>query len=223
VKRMNDQPDVLSGPRLTPLSGGPASGLVVLLHGYAANGGQLIGLGKQLQQSLPDVEFVAPHGPVSLFATNLRAWAELRVPFDEVHLWRGIVATAPHLDDFVDGERDRLELSDKQVAFVGFSQGAMMALHVGLRRSEPPAAIVAYSGFVVGRKHLDEITVRPPVTLIHGEDDPVVPIEAMRLTAAALEEVDVPVETFILPDLGHTIDAEGGQVGAQALQRAFER
>ena len=211
----------LDGPRLEPASGGPATGLVVLLHGYAATGDQLIPLGRALQRVLPDVACVAPHGPLELLGPNLRAWAELRIPFDEEHLYKGTVATAPLVQRFIDDERDQLGLTDAEVALVGFSQGAVTALHVGLRRPEPVATIVSYSGFIAGRRHLDEITARPPVTLIHGDRDWVVPIMAMELTAEALREADVPVETVVVQGLGHIIDAEGMDAGAEALQQAL--
>jgi phospholipase/carboxylesterase len=218
---MDTTQDLLRGPRMEPANGGPAAGLVVLLHCFGADGRQLIPLAGRLQQSLPDVAFVAPHGPVAVAGPTLRGWAEMRIPFDEEDQWEGIVATAPMVDRFVSIERDRRGLSASQIVLVGFSQGAMMALHVGLRRDEAVGAIIGYSGFLVGPGHLDEITVRPPATLIHGNRDPVVSVDTMMKSATALEEVGVPVETIVLPGLGHRVDARGMSAGRTAIQRAL--
>lgn len=212
---------VLDGPRLHPLNGGPASGLVVLLHGYGSNGDDLIQLGRQFQPALPDVAIVAPHGHLTLGGPDQRAWFELTMPMTEHQRWTGAVAAEPVINQFIDAERDRLGLTDDRVVLVGFSQGTIMALHVALRRDEPVGAIVGFSGMLAGPDHLDEITARPPVTLIHGDRDPVVPIEAMQASAAALLAAGVPVETVVSRGLGHSVDMQGMYTGLEAVQRAF--
>jgi phospholipase/carboxylesterase len=208
---------LLDGPRLEHAGRGPATGLVVLLHGHRSSGDDLIHLARQVQPVLPDVAFVAPHGPEAIGAG--RRWFEL-TSADPERLWRGAAGARATLDRFLDAERDRLRITDDRIVLVGFSQGAVMALHVGLRRRSL-AAIVGYAGFLVGADHLAGITARPPVTLIHGERDGIVPVQAMHAAAAALKQAGVPVQTHVIRDLGHSINLEGMLAGVAALQQAL--
>ncbi len=210
---------LLDGPRLAPLAEGAARGLVVLLHGYGSSGRALIGLAEQVRPLLPDVAFVAPHGPLEA-PYGGRCWFAVTRQ-DMGDAWRGAVGARPLLDFFLDNERDRLGLADGRIALVGFSQGAVMALHVGLRRPAAPGAIVGYSGFLAGAEYLDEITARPPVTLVHGDEDRVIPPRALPKAAAALRAAGVPVTALALPSVGHSIDAEGLQAGVEAVRKAF--
>ena len=142
---------LLDGPRLEPLSGQPARQLVVLVHGYGASGDDLIGLGEVWRARLPEAAFVAPNGPETLpgygaFGIGYQ-WFDLTLR-DPSEYWRGVSAAGPRLNHFIDAELARRGLQDNQLALVGFSQGTMMALHVGLRRAAPPAAIIANSDTV---------------------------------------------------------------------------
>jgi len=212
----------LDGPRLSP-AGGRASALVVLLHGYGANGDDLIALAQAWQPRLPEVAFVAPNAPQAIpgmygalqwFALTLR---------DPNEYWRGVVAARPGLDRFLDSELARLGLPPERLALVGFSQGTMLALHVGLRRAQPPAAVVAYSGLLAGPEHLPEITAKPPLLLVHGEADDLIPVEALHLAREALAAAGLRLEWHIRPQLGHGIDAAGQHLAAHFLAAAFRR
>jgi phospholipase/carboxylesterase len=198
----------LDGPRIEP-RGRPPSALVVLLHGYGANGDDLIALGHEWQRWLPEAAFVAPnapepipgmHGGLQWFPLTLR---------DPSERWRGVVAAKPSLDRFLDAEVARYRLRPERLVLVGFSQGTMMALHAGLRRAVAPAGIVAYSGLLAGPEHLAETNARPPVLLIHGETDDLIPVEALHLARESLAETGLPVEWHVQPRLGHGIDPEG--------------
>lgn len=218
----------LDGPRLDPLSG-ETKQLVVFLHGYGADGADLIGLGRQWQRMLPDAAFASPNAPQ--FCENPPMgyqWFPLRITQRGVEStpeerWLGAVASAPVLDAFLDSELARCKLAPSQLALVGFSQGAMMALHVGLRRPHGVGAIVSYSGMLLGPEHLGSITVQPPVFLAHGSLDELVPFEAMELSRQALVAVGIKVTTYIEAGIGHGIDGEatwhGGTFLAKALQR----
>ena len=211
---------LLDGPRLHPLSGGPATGLVVLLHGYRSDGNDLIEVARQFQPALPGVAFVAPHALLGSPSTG-RRWFEI-TRFDPEEVREGAVAARPVLDRFLDAERDRLGIRDDRIVLVGFSQGGAMALHVGLRRTVPLGGIVSYAGFLPGPDRLDEIAARPPaVTLIHGDRDDVVPLGIMQIGAAALSAAGVPVTTFISRGIGHTIDTPGLLAGVEAIRKAF--
>ena len=139
---------VLDGPRLSPRSGA-ARQLVVFLHGYGADGNDLIELGRAWQPLLPQAAFVSPHAPEPCGGAPMgRQWFALTFR-DPNERWVGVNKAAPVLERFIDAELARHGLPPSALALVGFSQGTMMALHVGLRRAVPPAAIVGYSGLLV--------------------------------------------------------------------------
>src|SRR5436189_5007451 len=170
----------LDGPRLEPPSR-QAKRLVVFLHGYGADGNDLIDIGRAWQGLLPDTAFVSPHAPEPCGQAPVgRQWFPLTFrSLDE--RWNGVNKAGPVLERFIDAELTRRKLPPSALALVGFSQGTMMALHVGLRRAVPPAAIVGYSGvFVLPDKAkadavAGEIKSKPPVLLIHGYQDDLIP------------------------------------------------
>lgn len=138
----------LDGPRLAPQSG-TTEQLVVFLHGFGADGNDLIDIGHVWQPLLPDAAFVAPHAPdPCAMAPVGRQWFPLTLREPNEH-WDGVTMAAPTLHAFLDAELTRLGLPEAALALVGFSQGTMMALHVGLRRTIPPAALIGYSGMLV--------------------------------------------------------------------------
>ncbi len=207
----------IDGPRLAPMSGS-ARQLVVFLHGYGADGNDLLALGRQWQSLLPDAEFVSPNAPEPCEnAPGRYQWFAL-ARIDPNETQRGTEAAAPTLEAFLDQELERLNLSPDKLALVGFSQGTMMALHVGLRRPTPPAAIIGYSGMVVAPERLPKFTNgAPPVYLQHGDQDQVIPVQALFLSAAALAAAGLPVQWRIAPGLGHGIDPQGLALGGLLL------
>ena len=181
----------LDGPRLDPRSG-TARQLVVFLHGYGADGNDLIEIGRAWQPLLPHAAFVSPHAPEPCAQAPVgRQWFALtfRNPDER---WIGVNQAAPLLERFLDAELTRHKLPPSALALVGFSQGTMMALHVGLRRAVAPAAIVGYSGLLVERpdgdaeKFAAEIKSRPPVLLVHGDRDDLIPPQALFQACKAL-------------------------------------
>ncbi len=174
----------LDGPRLEPKSGA-AQQLVVFLHGYGADGNDLIEIGRAWQQYLPHAAFVSPHAPEPCGQAPVgRQWFPLTFR-DPNERWVGVNKAAPVLERFLDAELARHKLPPSALALVGFSQGTMMALHVGLRRATAPAAIVGYSGLLVLPPDVDaeafaaEIKSRPPVLLVHGDRDDLIPPQAL--------------------------------------------
>jgi phospholipase/carboxylesterase len=144
--------------------------------------------------------------------------------------WRGVMRAAPALEAFVAAELARRSLADRALALVGFSQGTMMALHVGLRRVQPPAAVIGYSGLLAlpeqpeaVERAVAEIRGRPPVFLAHGARDDLIPAQALFVSANTLAAAGVPVEWHLSPDIGHGIDAEGLRQGGEFLAHAFAR
>src|SRR5476649_2669784 len=216
----------LDGPRIEP-RGGAARRLVVFLHGYGADGNDLIELGRAWQQILPDTAFVSPHAPEPCGqAPTGRQWFELTFR-DPDERWIGVNKAAPVLEHFLDAELTRHKLAPSALALVGFSQGTMMALHVGLRRAVPPAAIVGYSGLLImpddamSDAFAAEIKCRPPVLLIHGDADELIPVQAVFHSAQGLAALDIPAEWHISPGIGHGIDQEGLRQGGEFLARHF--
>lgn len=212
----------LSGPSFGPASGGPAKQLVILLHGVGADGNDLIGLAPVLAQVLPDAEFLAPNAPEPCdMAPFGYQWFSLqdRTP-DRIEA--GVRAAAPFVDRFIDDNCAARDIAPDKVALLGFSQGCMMSLFVGLRRASPLAAILGYSGaLVAAHKLADEIVSRPPVLLVHGEADPVVPHQMLAAAQAGLQAAGVEVQTVSRPGLAHGIDEEGIRQGAALLQRTL--
>lgn len=212
----------LDGPRWGPASGAAPRKLVVLLHGLGADGFDLIDLAPGWGKAVPEAAFVAPHAPDACdIAPYGRQWFSVgdRTP---ARLLAGMRLAADALGGFLDAETARLGLAPDDVALMGFSQGAMTALFTGLRRDPPPAAILAYSGRLIGPALLPaELRARPPVLLVHGEADEVVPVEASREAEAALRAAAVPVEAVYRRGLGHGLDEAGITLGALALQRSL--
>jgi phospholipase/carboxylesterase len=212
----------LSGPVHKPAYGGKPRQLVVLLHGIGADGNDLIGLAPYWAPLLPEAEFVSPDAPFPCdMAPYGRQWFSLQ---DRTHakILAGARTAAPALDAFLDQALAERGLDDRHMALVGFSQGTMMSLYVGLRRAKSPAAILGYSGALIGVEFLpDEIRSRPPVMLVHGDADEVVPVQALPLAVEALGTVGVPVEHLVCPGLGHSIDEAGLKRGGAFLRNSF--
>jgi phospholipase/carboxylesterase len=214
----------LDGPRLAPHAG-PARHLVVFLHGYGADGNDLIDIGRAWQGLLPHAAFVSPHAPNPCGQAPVgREWFPLTMR-DPGERWSGVNTAAPGLNAFLDVELKRLALPPSALALVGFSQGTMMALHVGLRRPIAPAAIVGYSGMLALPENIDPDTFaagvasHPPVLLVHGDQDPLIPVQALFHAAQSLAALDVPAEWHISPGVGHSIDQEGLRQGGEFLAR----
>jgi len=208
----------LEGPRFGPAAGGAPQSLVLLLHGLGADGNDLISLAPYWAKALPNTAFVSPHAPFPCdMAPYGRQWFSLqdRTP---AMILAGVRMAAPVLDAFIDAELEMHGLSDDRLALVGFSQGTMMSLYVAPRRPRAIAGVVGYSGALVGADLLaGEVESRPPVLLVHGEADDIVPFQAMAAAATGLRAAGIAVETLARPGLPHSIDDEGLLRGGRFL------
>jgi len=213
----------MDGPRLAPKSGNTRQ-LVVFLHGYGADGNDLIEIGRQWQAWLPDAAFVSPHAPDRAPMGGGRQWFPLTMR-DPAERWRGVEYALPALDSFLDEELIKSGLDGSKLALVGFSQGTMMALHVGLRRKHRLAGILGYSGILVGPEHLKAaragLGAPPPVLLVHGDEDQVIPVDALFMSAQNLAASDVPVQWHMSLRMGHSIDNGGLTHGGLFLAQNF--
>lgn len=197
---------------------GPARHLVVMIHGYGADGKDLIGLADHWRALLPDTAFCAPNAPERVPGGPGFQWFPIS-RIDPHEMKKGVEAAAPVLDAFVDGELARLGLPPERLALAGFSQGAMLALHLGLRRKVMPAAIVGFSGLLAGAPP-PSVTL-PPVLLTHGDSDNVIPPQAMFLAAAQLGAGGAAVQWHLAHGMGHGIDPEGLMLAGGFLNLAF--
>ncbi len=205
--------------RLEPVSTPPTS-LVVLLHGYGADGEDLINLGREWQVALPQTLFLAPDAPTpcEMNPSGCQWWslqAAMEAGFSAAGLnlalrESGAEALRAPMGAWLDAERMKLNIPWSRVALVGFSQGTMLALHLGLRLPEAPAAIVGFSGALLAPQSLTAANlVRPPILLIHGMMDMVVPFAAMNIAEAQLRSAGLKVTSVARPQLGHGIDSQG--------------
>jgi phospholipase/carboxylesterase len=210
----------LTGPRRAPVSGQKARSLVILLHGLGADGQDLIELADHLGPALPDTAFVAPNAPEPCdMAPYGFQWFSLQDRMPAV-MAAGVERAAPVLQDFIAVELASYGLDAGRLALVGFSQGTMMALHVGPRLSPGPAGIVGFSGALMAPERVArEKRSSPPVLLVHGDMDQVVPFQAMALAADGLAAAGLEVATIRRPGLGHGIDGPGLGAAVQFLAR----
>ena len=185
---------LLSGPSVPPKGGGTPKQLIVLLHGVGADGNDLINIAPFYQSVLPQAHIVAPNAPFPFdMAPFGYMWFSIGnlTSFPRID---GLRTAAPFLDAFLDHELARHKLTDTDLLLVGFSQGAMMALHMGLRRPRSPAGIISHSGMLIpDARFASEIRNRPPVLLTHGAADEVLPSACLPAAEAALKAVRVPV------------------------------
>jgi phospholipase/carboxylesterase len=205
----------LSGPRRPPRNGAPPTAIVVLVHGYGADGNDLIGLADVLAPALPHVLFLSPDAP-GMTPMGGREWFPLTMR-DPAEYGRGVVAAAPALDAFLTTELSRYGLDESRLGLVGFSQGTMMALHVAYRRPRPVAAVVGFSGLCADRA--PEGLKPAPTLLVHGTADEVLPAGLTIDAADVLGGAGVPVEWHLIPGLGHGISEAGLEMAASHLRR----
>lgn len=209
----------LGGPRLPPVKGA-ATHLVVLCHGYGADGNDLIGLAPHWQSLLPTVAFAAPNAPERCPGAGYQWFPISRLDPEEIR--HGVETAAMALNSFLDAELARLGLSSDRLMLVGFSQGTMLSLHIGFRREPRPAAIVGYSGMLAAPEALPNLrSAAPPVLLVHGEADTMIPVQALFAAAIALGRAGVPVQWHVSSGIPHSIDPDGLRLGGTFLSMAL--
>ncbi len=206
----------LDAERREPVSGETRSA-VIFLHGYGANGADLLSLADPLGEHLPDTLFIAPDAPETC-AGSLMGFQWFPIPWidgsSEVEAQAGLVHAAADLDAFLDGVMIDEDLLPEQIVVLGFSQGAMIALHVLPRRDDAVAGIVSISGRLLEPESLAEQALcRPPVLLIHGDMDDVVPIDSLPKAAQGLQDAGWDeVFAHVMKGTGHGIAPDGLQV-----------
>lgn len=205
-----------------PAQSGKARSVVVFLHGYGADGADLLGLGDALAPHLPDTVFVAPDAPQPCTG-NPFGFQWFPIPWldgsSEEAAKAGMAASVGLLDAFLDERLGAEGMEPEAMALIGFSQGAMMSLHVAPRRAKAVAGVVAISGrLLVPERLAAEAVVKPPVLLIHGDQDPVVPFADMGLAGEALVGAGFETYGHVMEGTGHGIAPDGLGVALQFLK-----
>ena len=212
----------LTGPRASARSGRTGS-LVILLHGYGADGNDLFGLVPHLAPHLPDTVFRAPNAPERC-RVNPMGYQWFPIPWldgsTEVEMGLGFARAADLLDRYLTEAMTEEGVGPRETALVGFSQGTMMALHVAPRRPEPVACIVGFSGRLADPTRVTrEAVSKPPVLMIHGDMDEMIPVEAMHEAVRALAEAGFTVEWHVSRGVGHGIAPDGLALATDFLRR----
>lgn len=215
--------------KLTSERRGPAPGqatsVVVFLHGYGADGADLLGLAEPLAPHLPGCAFYAPDAPEACVGNPFgRQW--FPIPWmdgsTEAQAAASLQTSAAALDAFLDGVLAAEGLGPDRLALLGFSQGTMMSLHVAPRRAAAVAGVVGFSGRLLAPERLAaEARVRPPVQLLHGDQDPLVPFAEMARAETALKDAGIPVATHRMRGTPHGIAPDGLGVALGFLQRVL--
>lgn len=200
---------------------GPSEKIVVFLHGYGADGHDLIDLGASWEPSLGATEFLSVHAPFPCEEAPFgRQWFSLRNR-EPAFLQAGLQEALPRLQTFLDEALLERELSDQDLCLVGFSQGAMMALSCAVSRPKACAGVLGYSGAYVSS--FTKAESQPPIFLVHGQEDEVVPFSAMTAAKDRLEGLGVSVKTLARPGLAHGIDPEGLLQGGHFIKSCLKR
>ncbi|MCL2468996.1 MAG: alpha/beta hydrolase [Alphaproteobacteria bacterium] len=207
---------------LEPLGGQEATRAVIILHGLGDNGQGIMGLGEMMRMAMPNTVFLAPNAPFPCpYVPGGYQWFSSEDWTPHIILQGAQKAAAP-LNEYIDHILETRKLAPSQVALVGFSQGTMMSLYVAPRRAEALAGVLGYSGALIGGTSLaQEKKSAPPVLLIHGTSDEVVPFKAMNNALEGLKAAGIEASAMACPGLGHTVDNDGLRQGVAFLKRVL--
>ena len=209
--------DVISVP---PLSKNKPRHAIVLCHGYGGDGEDISSLAINWQRFLPDAIFLCPNAP-EICTVNPQGyqWFDLTSEEEEVILEKSLMAEEK-LNTFLDQVFDNFQLEPTNLALVGFSQGCMVSIQVGLKKKEQINCIIGYSGKVINQKHLsNNINSKPKIFLMHGENDTIVPPTHLLEAKEYLNKCGLKIKTKLFKNCDHKIPVEGSSLGLGFLKK----
>jgi len=211
---------ILDVTSVSPLSKNKPRQAIVLCHGYGGDGKDISVLAINWQRFLPDAIFLCPNAP-EVCADNPQGyqWFDLTTEKEEIILEKSLVAEEK-LNTFLDQVFDNLQLEPNNLALVGFSQGCMMSIQVGLKRKKQINCLIGYSGKVINQKHLsNNVNSKPKIFLMHGENDTIVSPTHLLEAKAYLKKCGINVKTKMFKNCEHRIPVEGSSLGLAFLKK----
>ena len=211
---------ILDVTSISPLSKGKPKQAIILCHGYGGDGQDVSSLAINWQRFLPDAIFLCPNAP-EICSVNPQGyqWFDLTSENEEAILEKSLVAEKK-LNIFLDQVCEKLQLEYKSLALVGFSQGAMLAVQVGIKKIKKINCLIGYSGKIINKKHLsNHINSKPKIFLMHGENDTIVPATHLLEAKEYLKSNGIGVKTKIFKNCEHKISVEGSSLGLEFLKK----
>jgi phospholipase/carboxylesterase len=198
------------------------SKIVFLIHGYGSNKDDLINIAPELSKDLDDIIFISPNGPENQQYWGYQ-WFSLENRDEDV-MFQGAEKASIILEKFIQQQINKFNLKNSDIALLGFSQGSMMSMHLGLRMKPEIGGIIGYSGALIAPEKLEESTVsKVPILLVHGDADTVVSPDAMTKAKQSLNKLGIEVNTNICHHLGHGIDAQGIKLAKDFISKIFKK
>ena len=211
---------ILEATSISPLSKNKPRQAIILCHGYGGDGKDISALAINWQRFLPDAIFLCPNGPeVCTVNPQGYQWFDLTSDKEEVILEKSLIVEEK-LNTFLDQVLDNLQLEPSSLALVGFSQGCMMSIQVGLKRKKQINCLIGYSGKVINQKHLsNNVNSKPKIFLMHGENDTIVSPTYLLEAKEYLKKHGINVKTKMFKNCGHRIPVEGSSLGLEFLKK----
>jgi len=213
---------IISGPLIPPTDNQKVKHIVIFLHGYGANGADLINIGNEWIEELPNTLFISPNAPFRCpIAENSFQWFELTSISPE-NIGQGLKISGPYLNDFVEDIKQKYKIEEKKIFFVGFSQGTMMALNHLCKRKSSCAGLIGYSGMLFENKGFDqEVKSKFPIFLYHGRNDDLIRYDYSIEAYNKLHSMGFNIQYRIQNNLGHGIDALGLLLGLGFIKKTL--
>lgn len=203
-------------------SGDTYKNAVIFLHGYGANSNDLIGIANLWIESLPNTIFLSPNAPFECdFSSNAYQWFEL-TSISPDSIGDGLKKAGPYLNDYIDHVSNTFKIKEKNIFFVGFSQGTMMALYHLCKRENRCAGLLGYSGLLFENENFkSEIKSKFPIKLYHGKKDELINYQNSIEASKKLKKFGFDIDYSLSDDLGHGIDDKGIQLGLNFIKKTF--
>ncbi len=205
---------------ILPLSKNKPKQIIVLCHGYGGDGRDISSLAVHWQRFLPDAIFLCPNAP-EVCSVNPQGyqWFDLTTEEEGIILEKSLIAEEK-LNTFLDQALNNFQLETSNLALVGFSQGSMMGIQVGLKKKEEINCLIGYSGKIINKKHLsDNINSKPKIFLMHGTNDTIVPPTHLLEAKEYLNKCGIKIKTKLFKNCEHKIPVEGSSLGLGFLKK----